>query len=146
VRSSHYNRGGQYDGATYRLPFQDADFDMVFLCSVFTHMLPGDVANYIREIGRVLRFGGRLVATLFLLNHDCLTRIESGTSKFDFARHLDLCRVLDPQNPGKVVALDENWVREQMTAAGLRVAEITYGTWRGARDMLAALQDAMIAT
>jgi SAM-dependent methyltransferase len=146
VRSSHYNRGGQDDGAGYRLPFPDADFDMVFLCSVFTHMLTNDVANYIREIGRVLKPGGRCIATFFLLNRDSLARIEAGTGKFAFVPlNGAACLVLDPTNPSKAVAHDENWVREQFAASGLHIAEATYGTWCGAPDMLGALQDAVFS-
>src|SRR4051794_26137863 len=52
--SSAYNPNGRLTASTYRFPFADASFDFVFLGSVFTHMLPADVAHYLAEIARVL--------------------------------------------------------------------------------------------
>jgi SAM-dependent methyltransferase len=145
VFSSHYNPTGRYIDCDYRLPFPDADFDMVFLSSVFTHMLPDGVANYIAEISRVLKPGGRCVATFFLLNSDSITRINAGKSSLDFASANRPYSVIDQQNPSKSVALQEDWVRGQLAAAGLRVAEATYGSWAGGKDLLAAYQDVLIA-
>jgi SAM-dependent methyltransferase len=143
--SSHYNPEGRYRDADYRLPFPDADFDLVFLCSVFTHMLPDGVSNYISEIGRVLRPGGRCVSTFFLLNHDSLSRVQAGDSSLDFTPELGLARVVDPKNPSKAVAFSEDWVREKFAGAGLRVVETAYGTWCGGKDILGAYQDTLLS-
>ena len=43
----------------YTFPYEDGEFDVVVLTSVFTHMLPDDVAHYLDEIARVLKPGGR---------------------------------------------------------------------------------------
>ena len=76
--SSHYNPTGHYLNSEYRLPFPDGDFGVVFLCSVFTHMLPDGVANYIREISRVLKRGGRCVSSFFLLNQRVIITYQGG--------------------------------------------------------------------
>jgi SAM-dependent methyltransferase len=144
VFSSHYHPTGRYLDTEYRLPFADGEFDLVFLSSVFTHMLPDGVANYIAEIGRVLKPRGRCVATFFLLNRDTLARIEAGASSLNFVYPFGFYRVLDPRNPSKSVALDEAWVRDRFAAAALRVVEATYGTWCGGKDLLAAYQDVLI--
>jgi SAM-dependent methyltransferase len=146
VTSSHYNRNGRESDRDYRLPFSDCDFDMVFLCSVFTHMLLAGVENYLSEIGRVLKPGGRCVATFFLLNSTSLRRLAMGRSRFPFGpSSTPECWVLTNENPSKGVALDEIWVRNRMDDAGLRVAEVTYGTWNGSPDLLAATQDTVFA-
>src|SRR5262249_6440676 len=49
-------------------PYADASFDFVFLTSVFTHMLPAEVAQYLREVRRVLRPAGRCPAAFFFLH------------------------------------------------------------------------------
>jgi SAM-dependent methyltransferase len=54
---------------SYVFPYTDGAFDAVFLVSVFTHMLTGDVRNYIREIGRMLRPNGVCMLTAFLMDH-----------------------------------------------------------------------------
>jgi SAM-dependent methyltransferase len=145
VYSSHYNPTGRYLDTEYRLPFPDDDFDLVFLSSVFTHMLPEGVAHYIAEISRLLKRGGRCVSTFFLLNRDSLSRIRAGASSLAFANEYGSYWVLDPTNPSKAVALDEEWVRQRFAAAGLRVVEAAYGTWCGGRDLMAAYQDSLIS-
>ena len=143
LASSHYRPEGAASAAGYRLPYEDGAFGLVFLCSVFTHMLPGEVANYTREIARVLRRGGRCVATYFLLTGD-----EAGWAEpppMQFAHEAGGARVLDAENPAKGVALPEAWVRAQWRAAGMRVAELSFGRWSGAPDRLQALQDSVLA-
>lgn len=144
VYSSHYNPTAWYLDNEYRLPFADGEFDMVFLSSVFTHMLPDGVANYIAEISRVLKPGGRCVATFFLLNGDSLPRIDAGRSSLNFIHPFGFYRVVDPMNPSKAVALHEDWVRERFAAARLRVAEAAYGFWCGGKDLLGSYQDVLI--
>jgi SAM-dependent methyltransferase len=144
VYSSHYHPMGRYLDTEYRLPFSDGEFDLAFLSSVFTHMLPDGVANYIAQISRVLKPGGRCVATFFLLTRDSTQRIEAGVSSLDFKFPFGFYRVIDPRNPSKSVALDEEWVRDRFAAAGLRVVEATYGYWCGGKDLLGAYQDVLI--
>lgn len=55
VRNSIYNPTGNSSPESYVFPFPDESFDVVFLYSVFTHMLPEAVDNYLSQIGRVLR-------------------------------------------------------------------------------------------
>jgi SAM-dependent methyltransferase len=144
IHSSHYNPTGGLSPSNYRLPYPDADFDLVFLASVFTHMLPPEVANYTREISRVLKPGGRCVASYFLINEETVARLERGEAQFDFVTASENCRVLDAKNQSRAVALDEHWVRRQWNASGMNVVEMTFGFWAGCRDLLGALQDVII--
>ena len=61
-----YNKPGQFDPASFRFQYPDSTFDFVVLMSVFTHMKLSEVANYLREIHRVLKPGGRVWASYFL--------------------------------------------------------------------------------
>jgi SAM-dependent methyltransferase len=142
IASSHYRPGGALRAETYRLPFADGAFDLVFLCSVFTHMLPAEITNYCREIFRVLRAGGRCVATYFLLTDD----VEGWADPPPLAFPLPFgeARVMDTANPTMGIAHPEAWVRAQWRAVGMRVAEINFGRWSGAPDRLQALQDCML--
>jgi len=62
-----YNPAGRNNASDYIFPYPDASFDFVFLLSVFTHMLPTDMENYLRQIVRVLKLGGRCFVTYFLI-------------------------------------------------------------------------------
>ena len=68
VVNNKYNKIGSVNSQDYKFPFTDNYFDLIFLVSVFTHMLPPGVENYLSEISRVLKPGGICMITLFLLN------------------------------------------------------------------------------
>ncbi len=70
VYNGLYNPDGKHKASEYRFPFEDESFDVVFLTSVFTHMLPEDVENYLREIRRLLKPDGRCFSTWLLSGHD----------------------------------------------------------------------------
>lgn len=72
IYSAQYNPSGKFKASEYTLPYENKSADIVFLTSVFTHMLPDDVARYLLEIGRVLKDGGVLLCTVFLMDdgHD----------------------------------------------------------------------------
>jgi SAM-dependent methyltransferase len=68
VHNAEYNPTGEVPANEYRFEFDDNSFDVVFLVSVFTHMLPEDVRNYIKEIGRMLKPGRHLMFTTFVMD------------------------------------------------------------------------------
>ncbi len=70
VRNRYYNPEGRLDPEAFEFPYPAEAFDLVFLTSVFTHMLPPEVRHYLSEIRRVLRPQGRCLMTFFLLNED----------------------------------------------------------------------------
>lgn len=84
VHNDRYHPEGSQKASEYRFPYADGSFDFVFLTSVFTHMLPQDMENYLSEISRILRSGGRCLITFFLLNAESLKLIEMGASDLDF--------------------------------------------------------------
>lgn len=68
VDNPEYNPKGRYKASEYRFEYPDNTFDVIFLVSVVTHLLPRDLENYISEISRMLKPGGRLVFTTFLMD------------------------------------------------------------------------------
>jgi SAM-dependent methyltransferase len=137
VFSSAYNPKGRLTASTYRFPFEDASFDFVYLGSVFTHMLPDDVAHYLREIARVLAPDGTCAASFFLVNDERRSTIEAGRSFMPFAhRHASgVARMHDASRPEAAVALEESFVLDACAAAGLQVQRIRRGDWwSGAAD------------
>ncbi len=133
VAGGAYNPSGQLTARAYRFPFADASFDFVFLGSVFTHMLPADVAHYLAEIGRVLAPGGTCAASIFLLNDDRRADVEAGRSFMPFPFPIASARLHDERRPEAAIAIDERFVMEAYTAAGLRVERIRRGDWWNGR-------------
>jgi GT2 family glycosyltransferase/SAM-dependent methyltransferase len=147
IYNTRYNPKGRIRASEYRFPYANETFDLVFLSSVFTHMLPKDVEHYFGEIARVLKRHGRCVITYFLLNSRSLRGIDAklNTIQFPFEYVSGECRVADLNNPEIAVAYDEGFIRNLYERHGLSVAEITYGFWCGREELLSALQDIIIA-
>ena len=60
IYNKHFNPNGRLTAADFRFPYGDGMFDLVFLTSVFTHMLQNDVEHYLSEISPVLKLDGAL--------------------------------------------------------------------------------------
>lgn len=129
--SGAYNPGGRLPASAYQFPFPDQHFDFIFLGSVFTHMMPDAVEQYLREISRLLAPGGVCVASYFLLNDETRTGIEAGHSFMSFrVEHSSgLCRLHDAAVPEAAVALEETFVRHAHDQFGLRIQDIRRGRW-----------------
>jgi len=141
IHNRTYNPAGKTPAHRFRFPYADETFDYVFLASVFTHMLPADLGNYVAEIARVLKPGGRCFASFFLLNAEALRGMAAnrGGRTFPFPTDLPGCRVADRTWPEDAVAYDEGFLRRQFYCNGLAISEpIAYGAWwkeeRNAQD------------
>lgn len=134
VRNRAYNPRGREAAETLRFPYPDGEFDVVILSSIFTHLPPAAVANYLREVARVLCGGGRCFATFFLIEEGSLRRIESGSADLDLRPVAEDGRVFGLRGSPLEAAtgLREDDVRSMHAAAGLRIRDpITFGSWSG---------------
>jgi SAM-dependent methyltransferase len=146
VYNKTYHPRGRFCAAEYRFPYLDDFFDFVSLTSVFTHMLARDMQNYLSQIARVLKPGGRCLISYFLLNdesRDCLRR-GLGTVKFPFVD--DNCLISSRKHPEGAVGFDEQFIRDNFAVCGLEILDpIRYGNWCG-RKLLYSYQDIVFAT
>ncbi len=132
VRNRSYNPTGSTPACDYRFPFPTGSFDAVFLTSVFTHMLPADLENYVGEMARVLKPGGKCLASFFLLSDGSRRDIAKGQSgrAFPFEYQSPVCRVADREWPEDAVAYDERFVRELFARYSLHFGEpAVRGQW-----------------
>jgi SAM-dependent methyltransferase len=156
--NKEYHPGGKYKASEYRFPYDSASFDYVMLLSVFTHMLPPDVTNYLSEIARVLKRGGRCFISYFLLNAQSLSLMEAIPTaerfkdtgrgyhtNFYFGHTGAGYRTIDANVPERAVAYDEAFIRGLYERNGLGIlGPIHYGSWPG-RQGDAGLQDVILA-
>ncbi|HEX8054852.1 MAG TPA: class I SAM-dependent methyltransferase [Thermoleophilaceae bacterium] len=143
VRNERYNPGGSAQPTAW--PFAGATFDFAFAASVFTHLRPDDASAYIAEAARVLRPGGTLFATFFLLDEETRPRIERGDSHFSFRAATDgPAAAQDAGSFEAAVAYDLGWVRDRLGSAGLDVTDLRHGYWSAADDHL-TWQDVIVA-
>jgi SAM-dependent methyltransferase len=146
VFSGVYNPCSNESAESLRFPYADNSFDLVVLVSVFTHMLPADVANYIAEIARVLAPGGRVFATWYLMNDAARGLLATHASNPDFTRRYGGFWVADPHSLEDAVAYEEHLVRAMLEHVGLQPAKLVPGRWCGrenaenGQDMLVAVK------
>ena len=146
VHNQRYNPTGTIRASEHKFPYEDDSFDFVFLTSVFTHMLPADLDNYVAEIARVLKPDRPCLCTFFLLNDESRSCIEAGRSVMDFRHELDGCVTSVRENPEAALAYDEQTVRDLHNRLGLDIVEpIHYGKWCG-RESFIRFQDIVVAT
>jgi SAM-dependent methyltransferase len=146
VRNDEYSPGAGGDAASFRFPFRDEDFDLTVATSLYTHMFPFQIVNYLTETVRVLRPGGRSLATFFLLNEESEAAIAKGVrlplgaggGLLELSADLDdghggRYRTRDPRRPEARIVLHEEDVVALYERAGLTIREIRYGRWVGPR-------------
>jgi SAM-dependent methyltransferase len=145
IYNRHYNPRGTLKASEFHFPYPDGAFDFVFLISVFTHLLPDDMRNYLKEVARVLRSGGRCFITYTLLDDESLRLIEEGRSKLPYSYELDGYRTVELNEPETSVAYYEKDIRVLYPRLGLEINEpIHLGSWPGrAGD---SHQDVVVAT
>jgi ubiquinone/menaquinone biosynthesis C-methylase UbiE len=144
VFNKHYNPSGEASPAQWKFPFADAQFDFVFLISVFTHMLPEAVENYLREVGRVLKPGAKCFISYFLMNAESRGLIQNGSSTISLTHRMGNYFVLDPEFPETAIGLPEEFVNRCNDRAGLAIKSVYYGSWCG-RNGAKFYQDIIVA-
>ena len=66
AQNARYDPDGRAIGKDFRLPVESASFDVIYLYSVFSHMLSDDVRVYLSEFDRLLAPDGRVFFTGFV--------------------------------------------------------------------------------
>lgn len=157
IWNDFYHPEGHHRARAYRFPFASRSFDFAWLTSVFTHMLPRDLENYLSEVARVLKPGGRCLITFFLHSPAVAANIRSGTCAFKLPYRVGKPYVAIGSDPEygdcitetetereRVVAYDERWVFDQFKLRGLSVDAPIYGSWSGRSGP--SFQDLLTAT
>jgi len=135
VKNQAYNPGGQYAAEDYFFPFDSHSFDVILLKSVFTHMRPPEVDNYLKEISRLLSRNGRCLATLFLLNEKQKELEEKGLNELHFDFGDEIWRYVYRNSPESAIAYTESYIVSLLLKHRLAQTEpIIYGTWSGRKD------------
>lgn len=146
--NERYNPGGKQKAKDFRFPVDDTSVDFVFLTSVFTHLLLPDATRYLREIGRVLRPGGQILGTWFLLNDESRTFMPTVKNGLGLVHSVDGSRdvlVHDLSIPEAAVGFSEGLVRDLHCGAGLTIQDpIHFGSWCGRENFL-SYQDIVVA-
>lgn len=129
LKNDLYRASGN-DAADFVFPYKNDSFDCVVLTSVFTHMLPAEVENYLGEIHRVLKKGGKCFVTFFVLNEKAKDFI-SKNSHFNFPFDKGHYRLMDEKVKGANVAFEEDYLDTIFSQKKLQVNKKLFGYWAG---------------
>jgi SAM-dependent methyltransferase len=132
IYNGEYNPRGTVRANEYRFPFEDNSIDVAVLLSVFTHMLPADVENYISEIARMLRPGGHIYGTWYVLNPESLQLMKTTNASHQFKENRGSYWVRGGRVDELAIAYDETVIRGMHESHGLGdQLMIHYGGWCG---------------
>lgn len=133
IYSKMYNRKGQSYQVLLEKDFR-GPFDLAFLFSVFTHVLPEDCDFLLKFLNLQLSRPGEIFASFFLLNDETQKAIDAGKSHRKFATPYGNARIDNPNVPEGAVAYFEADILERFSRAGFSDIEIQYGKWSGKTD------------
>jgi SAM-dependent methyltransferase len=134
INSRDRNPQGTVAAASFRFPFAADRFDLAILTSVFTHMMPDEIENYVGELARVLKPGGRGFMSVFLFDREAEAAVASGSTIFDFRHPIGPCLTFNRDAPDDGIACRTEWFLALVERHGLRVAQIRRGNWREVRS------------
>jgi SAM-dependent methyltransferase len=133
IRNRIYNPDGALSATEFRFPYQDRRFDVVVAYSLFPYLLSKEFEHYAAEMARVLKPGGRLLATFFLLDEESRQASRALADPHCFRYATGPITFTGP-NRGGLGAYDEKYVRQVLRESGIEVGPPIFGSWRGRVD------------
>jgi len=129
LKNDLYNLETDIESHYFIFPYENNLFNAIVLNSVFTHMVADDVANYLKQIHRVLAENGKGMASFFILNDASKENISQGKTDFIFPYPYKNCFLMDNKVKEANVAYDETILLEMFRQANLKIEHIHYGEW-----------------
>jgi SAM-dependent methyltransferase len=143
IRNDVYRPRAKQTAANIVMPFEAGSFDVIILKSVFTHLVPVETDNYLKEISRLLSPQGRCLATFFLFNQTSAAAAAQRPPKIKLSFGDDVCRWQTQECPESAIGYDESYIREGAARHGLQVETLYPGDWSGRPDSL-SVQDILL--
>ena len=99
VANSPYFAEGSIAPESFTFPYSDGNFDFAIVTSVFTHVRGREIRHYLEELARVLRPGGRMFTTWFLLDEETDDAIHEGRALFALQHPAEDGYTHQPEHP-----------------------------------------------
>lgn len=128
-----YNPAGTLRTTTFVVPFSTASRDLVVASALFAYLSPEELDCYAREAARILKPGGRLLATFYLLDDESRPLLTRLAPPLAF-RFPEGPIVSSSPNGAGLVAYDEAHVRAVLERHGFVLEATVRGAWRDAGE------------
>ena len=131
IQNDHFNPNGKCTTRDCRLPAPDNSVDLVILQSIFTHLNKSDIAFYFGEFQRILKPGGKIYCTLFIVDDACIARLRlQETPYLEFKYRLDEdCWTQNDKNPTHAYGYQACWIERVAHNAGFKISSGPYFGW-----------------
>jgi SAM-dependent methyltransferase len=143
-----YNPGGVLHTTTFLVPFASGSRDLVVASALFAYLSPEELEAYARQAARILKPGGRFLATFYLLDEESRPLVPRLAPPLAF-RFASGPVVSTAPNGAGLAAYDEAHVRAVLGRHGFELEPTVRGTWRdlltGSADPSRLREDAILA-
>ncbi len=143
IYNQAYNPNGTLQAVNFAFPYADESFDLVYLTSIFTHLMPVEVRHYLSEIHRVLKPGGRCLLTCFLLNDESQQLITQGKTTQRLVYKFEEYFTKNIQVPEASIGFRESLFLEWITQKEFNIIGKYYGFWCS-RTRYTSYQDILV--
>ena len=126
VKSARYRPKGARKPERVRFPYEDSDFDIVCSFNVFVYIAQRGVANYLREVARVLHAGGTGLLTFKAVIDGDLGPLVGKRGYTAVGKGVYTRR---PEHDGWAMAYDDTLIRSMIDDAGLETRAFELGGW-----------------
>jgi SAM-dependent methyltransferase len=127
VYNKHYNRRGKISPTQYSFPLSPGSITFCLATSVFTHLLPETTERCVAEIARVLRQGGRVLPSWFLLDETTESCAAEGKAQFDFKFRFANHAQVSVSAPETAVAYRLDYLKIIFARTGLEITGVHHG-------------------
>lgn len=142
LKNDLYNLNTTAEAKNFSFPYEANRFDFAFLTSVFTHMMPEDVLQYLDEIHKVLKPNKVCLATFFIL--DNISRKHMATSDKNFSEDFGHYALMDGKVKEANVAFDKTYLIKEIEKRGFTIDTLAFGNWSGRTDETLSYQDIIV--
>lgn len=114
------------DASKYTFEYPENKFDFAISISVFTHMLPEEVSNYLEQTNKVLRKGGILMSTFFIVDNLYKSAGKGFHFPFDYGHYL----LMDDEVKSANVAFRLEYLTKLCETSGFKIKSFVPGYWQ----------------
>lgn len=133
LKNDLYRLDTEKKAAELKFPYENESFNFVFLTSVFTHMLPADVENYLAEIHRVLKKNEECFATFFIIDEE-MEHSKNPNARKKFLHNFGNYFLMDKNVKEANVAYKKKYIMDTLKKHNFEVTNFIKGSWSGTHE------------
>ncbi len=125
LKNDLYRNSGK-NASEFTLDFPDNKFDFISLISVFTHMLPEEISQYLSEISRCLKIGSSCLITFFIYEHND----ELTNNRFNkFIPQDKIHALMNEKVKSANVAYSKEYLEKLISKNNFKITHFSRGGW-----------------